>query len=69
MQTTITDTVSKTPLLGDIPFLGELFTNRSQLESKRELVILLKPTVVGVDTWSKQLEASRAKMADWLYIE
>jgi MSHA biogenesis protein MshL len=69
MQTTISDTTSRTPLLGDIPIIGELFTNRSQLESKRELVILLKPTVVGANTWSKQLEASRAKMADWLYIE
>lgn len=69
MQSTISDTTSKTPLLGDIPYLGELFTNRDQIEVKKELVILLKPTIVGDDTWSTQLETIRSNMADWLYID
>jgi len=69
MQTTVSDGTSKTPLLGDIPLVGELFTNRRKQEIKKELIILLKPTVVGPNTWSSQIEASRAKMADWLYIE
>lgn len=69
MQTTISDTTSKTPLLGDIPLLGNLFTNISQKETKKELIILLKPTVVGANTWAEQIEMSRSQMADWLYVE
>ncbi|MBO1255849.1 pilus (MSHA type) biogenesis protein MshL [Alteromonas sp. 5E99-2] len=69
MQTTISDSTSKTPVLGDIPYVGELFTNKSQIEIKKELIILLKPTIVGEGTWSKQLESTREKMADWLFID
>ena len=38
-------------------------------ETKKELIILLKPTVVGENTWRTQIEASRSQMADWLYVE
>tara|TARA_B100000965_G_scaffold136606_1_gene113658 strand:- start:908 stop:1786 length:879 start_codon:yes stop_codon:yes gene_type:complete len=69
MQTSLTDSESKTPLLGDIPLLGELFTNKSQRETKKELIILLKPTVIGSGTWAEQIELSREKMADWLYVD
>lgn len=69
MQTTRGDTESKTPLLGDIPVLGELFTNKRKQETKKELIILLKPTVVGAGTWAEQMERSRETMADWLYVE
>ncbi|MCC2617636.1 pilus (MSHA type) biogenesis protein MshL [Aestuariibacter halophilus] len=69
MQSIISERHSKTPLLGSIPLLGELFTSRHDVETKKELVILLKPTVVGPDTWKQQLRQSRDKMADWLYVE
>ena len=69
MQTSNADTESKTPLLGDIPVLGNLFKSRRATTVKKELIILLKPTVVGLGTWAKQMEASRAQMADWLYVE
>lgn len=69
MQSIKSDEISKTPLLGDIPYFGKLFTNVRQKETKRELIILLKPTVVGTNTWAEQLESSRAQMADWLYVE
>lgn len=69
MQSVITDETSKTPILGDIPLLGKMFTNVREKETKKELIILLKPTVVGPNTWQQQLEASRAQMADWLYVE
>ncbi len=69
MQSIKTDEVSKTPILGDIPYFGRLFTNVREKETKRELIILLKPTVVGANTWSEQLETSRSQMADWLYVE
>jgi MSHA biogenesis protein MshL len=69
MQSVITDENSQTPLLGDIPVLGNLFKNKRKRETKKELIILLKPTVVGPNTWKQQMEASRAQMADWLYVE
>jgi MSHA biogenesis protein MshL len=69
MQTSQTDVVSKTPLLGDIPLFGELFKNRQVSETKKELIILLKPTVVGHDTFEQQLETSRQNMVDWLYVD
>ena len=65
MQTTNSEEVSKVPLLGDIPLLGELFTNRRNLKEKKELVILLKPTVVGVDTWRDELKRSRELLQEW----
>ncbi|MFQ3236323.1 MAG: MSHA biogenesis protein MshL [Paraglaciecola sp.] len=69
MQSIISQTESKTPFLGDIPLLGNLFKNKSETETKKELVILLKPTVVGADTWRQQLIRSRDQMADWLHVE
>jgi MSHA biogenesis protein MshL len=59
------DLESKTPLLGDIPFLGELFKNKSQSSQKRELVIMLKPIVVGQDTWKTQLKDARSLLTKW----
>ncbi|QSX36859.1 pilus (MSHA type) biogenesis protein MshL [Shewanella sedimentimangrovi] len=65
MKSEQSEQVSKVPLLGDIPFLGEAFTNRSKLTRKTELVILLKPTVVGADTWQQELERSKALLDRW----
>jgi MSHA biogenesis protein MshL len=69
MQSIKINEVSKTPILGNIPYFGKLFTNVREKETKRELIILLKPTVVGSNTWAEQLENSRSQMADWLYVE
>ncbi|MAL84018.1 MAG: pilus (MSHA type) biogenesis protein MshL, partial [Idiomarina sp.] len=65
MQTTNSEEVGKVPLLGDIPLLGELFTNRRNRQEKKELVILLKPTVIGVDTWRDELKRSRELLQEW----
>lgn len=47
IQEQSTDNVSKIPLIGDIPFLGEtLFSKISKTTQKIELVIMLKITVV-----------------------
>ena len=37
------------PGVSDVPLLGALFRSKSGLMSKRELVILIKPTVIGND--------------------
>ncbi|EGQ8126960.1 TPA: pilus (MSHA type) biogenesis protein MshL [Vibrio parahaemolyticus] len=57
--------VSKVPFLGDVPALGHLFRNTSNVTQKTELVILLKPTVVGVNSWQKELERSRDMLQEW----
>ena len=57
--------VSKVPFLGDVPGLGNLFRNINNISQKTELVILLKPTVVGVNTWQKELERSRDLLQEW----
>jgi len=41
------NTVTKIPLLGDIPLLGALFSTTSKDNRKTELVIFLKPTIVA----------------------
>lgn len=69
MQNSITESRSQTPVIGSVPLVGELFTNRQEIELKRELVILLKPTVVRENTWKEQLRRSQEAMADWLYVE
>ncbi|RTZ14308.1 pilus (MSHA type) biogenesis protein MshL [Vibrio aquaticus] len=65
MKSNTIDQVSKVPFLGDVPALGHLFRNTSQLTQKTELVILLKPSVVGVNTWQKELERSRDLLQEW----
>ncbi|AXT71957.1 MULTISPECIES: pilus (MSHA type) biogenesis protein MshL [Vibrio] len=57
--------VSKVPFLGDVPALGHLFRNVNNVTQKTELVILLKPTVVGVNSWQKELERSRDLLQEW----
>jgi len=59
------DMESKTPLLGDIPLFGELFKSKSQTSQKKELVIMLKPIVIGQDTWKNQLQDARALLKQW----
>jgi MSHA biogenesis protein MshL len=65
IETRKVDNESKTPLLGDIPLLGELFKSKGQTTQKKELVILLKPIVIGQDTWKNQLQDARALLKQW----
>ncbi|GGC75710.1 type II secretion system secretin GspD [Marinobacter halophilus] len=37
---------SKVPLLGDIPFLGRLFSSESETRVKRNLLVFLRPTIM-----------------------
>lgn len=65
IETRKVDSESKTPLLGDIPLLGELFKSKSKRTEKKELVIMLKPIVIGQDTWKNQLQDARALLKQW----
>jgi type IV pilus assembly protein PilQ len=45
-QQVSTNDVSKVPLLGDIPVLGNLFKTTSTVEQKRELLIFVTPKII-----------------------
>jgi pilus assembly protein CpaC len=42
--------VSKIPLLGNIPIIGEFFKHTSRTRDKRELIIIITPHLIGEDT-------------------
>ncbi len=42
----VQESISKVPLLGDIPILGHLFKSTSSTKRKRNLMVFLKPTIV-----------------------
>lgn len=65
MKTANKDLVAKIPFFGDIPWLGEIFTNRSQSVQKTELIILIKPIVVDQNTWRLELERSAELLEQW----
>ena len=65
METITSDEESKTPLLGDIPVLGNLFKNTRKTQSKRELVILIRPSVVQPDSWEKQKARTQSLLDKW----
>ena len=65
IETRKVDIESKTPFFGEIPIMGALFKSKSESVQKKELVILLKPVVIGHDTWKNQLQDARALLKQW----
>ena len=47
MSNAIKESISKVPLLGDIPYVGKAFRRENKSNIKKELVILITPTIVG----------------------
>ncbi|RVT86337.1 type IV pilus secretin PilQ [Inhella crocodyli] len=41
------DNVAKVPVLGDIPYVGALFRNKSRTQNKTELLVFLTPKVIS----------------------
>ncbi len=57
------DDRNKVPGVGDIPVAGGLFSKGMQQSSKRELVILLKPTIVKDESaWSADIAAAQGRI-------
>lgn len=65
MQSTISDSESKVPVLGSVPVLGKLFTSISKVERKKELIILIKPTVSSGSAMQQQLKQSADLIDQW----
>lgn len=63
MSQSTTSDRSQVPGVGDIPVLGALFRNTNQLTQKKELVILLKPTVIqGDNNWTQDILDSQRRI-------
>ena len=50
IRTTVTNDIQKVPLLGDIPYLGALFSREIRDKKKTELVLLITPHVMMAPT-------------------
>lgn len=60
MRSASTNDNSQIPGVGDVPLVGNLFKHNNRSVSKRELIILLKPTVVkGNEAWSQNILESQ----------
>ncbi len=56
---------SQIPGAGEVPILGGLFRNTKQVSQKRELVILIRPTIVDGDHgWDQDLIESQKRIED-----
>ncbi|MDM5264004.1 type II secretion system secretin GspD [Sulfurovum sp. XTW-4] len=56
--------VSKVPLLGDIPILGELFKNTSDIEQEQNVVIYLTPYIVRESGDLQKLKSMLAELEE-----
>ncbi|WP_303786520.1 pilus (MSHA type) biogenesis protein MshL [Azovibrio restrictus] len=57
---------SKVPGAGDIPLLGHFFKQTNRGMRKREMVVLIKPTVIRADAdWQQDLEAMSSRLQEF----
>ncbi len=64
MEDVARDRDAGVPWLSRIPGLGRLFRHESDRTRKRELVILLRPTVVEPEDWDTHLENARTRLRE-----
>ncbi len=66
MKLDVANDRSGIPLLQDLPGVGVLFGNTTRTRTKRELVILLKPTVIkGERDWEEGIQQAHDRMQDF----
>ncbi len=53
------ENVSKVPILGDIPLLGRLFTNKSKTVEKKNLMIFIRPIIINNRKQAKKVTENR----------
>ncbi len=63
-----TETVQKVPLLGDIPYVGELFKRTKRTKTQTELLVFLTPQVIGspeeLASMTRQLHAEMQHLSN-----
>lgn len=63
MRQATTNDRSQVPIAGNVPVIGELFKNNNRITQKRELVILIKPTIVESGaSWGSDLSESQRRI-------
>jgi MSHA biogenesis protein MshL len=56
MRQASTSDTAQVPLANKVPLVGALFRNKQNVNMKRELVVLIKPTIVeGANNWNQDL--------------
>lgn len=55
----VQESVSKVPLLGDIPILGKLFSSTSTSKQKRNLMVFIRPTIVRDGNRMRDLSSAK----------
>jgi pilus assembly protein CpaC len=60
-----TDNVSKIPVLGDIPILGELFRSKNLQQRRTELLVLITPKLVTATEQEQPLPTGEADRWNW----
>jgi type II secretory pathway component GspD/PulD (secretin) len=64
MQKEVSEKIAKTPILGDIPFIGALFRSISNTEENTEFVVYLVPYLVHDALHSLQPEDEMNRLFD-----
>jgi MSHA biogenesis protein MshL len=62
MKSSSTSDRSQVPVAGEIPVVGNLFKQTNRGSVKKELVILLKPTIVRGGNWGDDISQSRDRI-------
>lgn len=59
MQDNYQVTNSKVPLLGDIPWIGQLFRSESKVRAKTNLMVFLRPVIISDRSTAQEVTANR----------
>lgn len=69
MEDSVNWKTGRVPLIGQIPFLGELFTTRNNAASKSELVIFLRPVVIKDASLNGDFAGYRQQLPDGAFFQ
>jgi type IV pilus assembly protein PilQ len=56
--------ISKTPILGDIPFLGFMFRSKREQTTKSELLVFISPTVIEEAEMAQEIQTREESLED-----
>ena len=63
MENSVATTVSQIPVLGNIPWLGALFRQESQSESRTEIIVMLTPHIVDEEGLDRRANEAQRRFA------
>ena len=62
LEDVVSDDETKTPLLGDVPILGNLFKRRDKEARKADLIVMITPTVLNEDRIRELVRDQRQRL-------